>query len=120
MAQVEAQSLLPNSASQGSTNTTLLGYGLFNDDIFCRYSIRAEYAKRIDDYFSMYGYATNEVKLPNLDNRSNWNYVKTLGANITGSNIPADDLANIKNMFNNGVTFWHKPEHYLDYTQSNT
>ena len=119
LAQKEKQSLLPNSASQGSTNTTLLGYELFNDDIFCRYSIRAEFAKKIDDYFSMYGYEVDELKLPNIDNRSNWNYVKTQGANITGSNIPADDLENIKNMFNNGITFWHKPEHYLDYTQSN-
>ena len=119
LAQKEKQSLLPNSASQGSTNTTLLGYELFNDDIFCRYSIRAEFAKKIDDYFSMYGYEVDELKLPNIDNRSNWNYVKTQGANITGANIPADDLENIKNMFNNGITFWHKPEHYLDYTQSN-
>lgn len=120
LAQKEKQSLLPNSASQGSTNTTLLGYNLFNDDIFCRYSIRAEFAKKIDDYFSMYGYEVDELKLPNIDNRSNWNYVKTQGANITGSNIPADDLENIKNMFNNGITFWHKPEHYLDYTQTNS
>ena len=119
LAQKEKQSLLPNSASQGSTNTTLLGYNLFNEDIFCRYSIRAEFAKKIDDYFSMYGYEVDELKLPNIDNRSNWNYVKTQGANITGANIPADDLENIKNMFNNGITFWHKPEHYLDYTQPN-
>lgn len=69
--------------------------------------------------FLCIGYEVDELKLPNIDNRSNWNYVKTQGANITGANIPADDLENIKNMFNNGITFWHKPEHYLDYTQAN-
>jgi hypothetical protein len=119
MLQKEKQSMLPNSASMGSSNTTLLAYNYMNDDVFTRYNIKRQFAEKIDEFFSMYGYKTNKLKLPNLDNRSEWNYVKTVGANITGANIPSDDLFALKQMFNDGVTFWHKPENYLDYTKNN-
>lgn len=119
MLQKEKQAMLPNSASMGSSNTTLLAYDFMNDDVFTRYNIKRQFAEKIDEFFSMYGYKTNKLKLPNLDNRSEWNYVKTVGANITGANIPSDDLFALKQMFNDGVTFWHKPENYLDYTKNN-
>ena len=82
-------------------------------------TIKSEYAKIIDDYFSMYGYKVNSVKVPNITGRTNWNYVKTIGANIEGD-IPEDHLNEIKSMFNNGVTLWHNASTYLDYSQSNT
>lgn len=66
----------------------------------------------------MYGYQTNEVKIPNLNNRPNWNYVKLIGANIIG-NIPEIDLLEIKNLFNNGITLWHNTNTFLDYSQNN-
>lgn len=118
MAQVEKQKLLPNSATMGSSNSTLLGYDLMTNQIFARYNIKQEYAKRIDNYFSMFGYLTNDVKLPNLNNRSNWNYVKTIGANIIG-NIPQMDLQMLKTMFDNGITLWHTTTNFLDYSQNN-
>ena len=89
-----------------------------NNFHFYKMSIRYEYAKIIDKYFSMFGYKVNEVKIPNLTGRTNWNYVKTIGANIEG-NIPEGDLNEIKSIFNNGVTLWHNPATYLDYSQSN-
>lgn len=85
---------------------------------FYHMSVRQEYAKIIDQYFSMYGYSVNEVKIPNITGRANWNYVKTLGANIEG-NIPENDINELKNIFNNGVTLWHNATTYLDYSQSN-
>lgn len=118
MAQIEAQKLLPNKGVIGSGNATLLGYGLFDDDIFKSYSIKYQFAERIDLYFDMYGYKTNMVKLPNTNNRSKWNYVKTIGANIIG-NIPQKDLDLIKKMFDTGITLWHDSAHFLDYSQNN-
>lgn len=117
-AQKEKQAMLPDNVSLGGSNATLLGYGLIDDNIFTTYSIRYQFAKRIDDYFSMYGYQTNELKVPNLTNRPKWNYVKTLGANILG-NIPQEDLDLIKRIFDNGVTLWHDTAHFLDYSQTN-
>lgn len=81
-------------------------------------SIKKEMAKIIDDYFSMYGYKTNEVKIPNITGRRNWNYVKTINCNLEG-NIPQMDLQKIKQMFNEGVTLWHNSSTFLDYTQTN-
>lgn len=81
-------------------------------------SIKYEYAKIIDDYFTMYGYKVNELKLPNVTGRRNWNYVKTVGCYIE-ADIPQEDLQAIKDMFNNGVTFWHNASTFADYSQNN-
>ena len=119
LAQIEKQKLMPDKVSMSSSNQTLLMFNLLQGSpIFYCYSIRREFAKRIDDFFSMYGYLTNEVDIPNLNNRPNWNYVKTIGANITG-NIPQLDLQTIKTMFDNGVTLWHNPKNFLDYSKNN-
>ena len=85
---------------------------------YYKMSIKSEYAKIIDDYFSMYGYKVNSVKIPNLTGRKNWNYVKTIGATIHGY-FPDNDLKELKQIFDNGVTLWHNPNTFLDYSQSN-
>ena len=118
MAQIEKQKLMPDKVNMSSSNATLLGYDLFKYNVFTRYNIKRQFAEKIDKYFDMYGYATNNVKIPNLNNRSNWNYIKTIGSNIIGS-IPQLDLQNIKNIFDNGVTLWHNPNTFLDYSQAN-
>ena len=82
-------------------------------------TIKEEYAKCIDDYFTAYGYQVNSYKLPNITGRRYWNYVKTIGCNLIGD-IPQQDLEKIKDMFNNGVTMWHDPSKFLDYSQNNT
>ena len=111
-------SLIPVSVSGnvncGDVNFTL---GLTNLE-FKRMSIKEEYARIIDNYFSMFGYKVNRVKVPNITGRSNWNYVKTIDCNFDGD-IPQTDLNIIKEMFNNGVTLWHNPSTMYDYSQSN-
>ena len=81
--------------------------------------IRAERAKIIDDYLTMFGYRVNSLKVPSLNSRTYWNYVKTIDINIT-ANIPQDDLQKIKDMFNTGITLWHDSTKFLDYSQNNT
>ena len=81
-------------------------------------SVKAEYARIIDDYFSVTGYATNRVKIPNITGRRNWNYVKTIGCYIEGD-IPQGDLNEIKSMFDKGITLWHNPATFADYSQNN-
>lgn len=118
MAQIEKQSLLPDKANLSSSNATLIGYNLIDKNIFTRYNIKYQFAERIDKYFDMYGYLTNKVKIPNINNRPNWNYIKTIGINILGD-IPQSDLAIIKSFFDNGITLWHNPNTFLDYSQNN-
>ena len=81
-------------------------------------SIRAEVARTIDDFFDMFGYKVNRVKVPNITGRRNWNYVKTIGCYIDGD-VPQGDMQEIKDMFNKGVTFWHNPNTFADYSQNN-
>ena len=80
---------------------------------------KLENLRVIDNYFSMFGYKTNRLKVPNITGRSNWNYVETRNIDITG-NAPQEDVQEIKNMFDNGVTLWHNPNTFGDYSQSNT
>lgn len=68
--------------------------------------ITDEYKNMLTNFFKMFGYKVNSVKVPDLRSRQHYNYIKTVGANITG-NIPAEDLQTIKQMFDNGVTIWH-------------
>lgn len=81
-------------------------------------SVRAEVAKIVDDYFSAYGYKIADWKVPNITGRAKWNYVKLNQANITG-NIPQTDMDEIKSCFLRGITIWHDPSKFLDYSQTN-
>lgn len=89
-----------------------------NGFTFYRTRVRGEYAKIIDDYFSMYGYATHTLKIPNLTGRKSWNYVKTVGAEF-GGNAPASVLQGLAEMFDNGITLWHNASSFRDYNQDN-
>lgn len=80
--------------------------------------VRKEYAAICDNFMSMYGYKVNEVKIPNITGRRNWNYVKTIGCYIE-ADIPQNDLNEIKSMFDKGITLWHNPSTFADYSQNN-
>lgn len=111
-------SLIPNQV-KGNTNCGDVNYSLgYSDFTFYSMSIKQEYGKIIDDYFSIFGYKVNTLKTPNIRGRLNWNYVKTVDAIIVGD-IPQNDMQEIKNMFNSGVTLWHHHETFLDYTKPN-
>lgn len=112
--------LIPNSSvgnvNNGDINVCSNKMGFF----FYHKSIKYEFAKIIDDFFSMFGYKVNTLKVPNIEGRLNWNYVKLLNPNIEGSNIPEAELNEYKKQLENGITFWHNPATFRDYTQSNT
>ena len=68
--------------------------------------VQYQYARNIDSYFEMFGYKTNRIKVPNIDTRPYWNYVKCIDVNITGD-IPNTDMNRLKQVYNDGVTLWH-------------
>jgi len=100
--------------NNGDVNFAYSMTGIF----FNQLSIKKEYARIIDDFFDMFGYATHRVKVPNKAHRQNWWYTKTIDANITG-NVPNDYMNQIKGAYNNGITFWRNPSNFLDYSVSN-
>ena len=85
------------------------GFNLFDDNrylAFYRMKICCEFEELLADTFATSGYTVKRVKVPNLRSRLRYNYIKTVGANIVGS-FNQEDLALIKAIFNNGITFWH-------------
>lgn len=105
--------------AHGDINTGDFNYCFQRNSIsFYEMSIRPEVATILDNYFSMYGYKVNAVKIPNITGRRNWNYVKTIGCYID-ADIPQRDLEEIKSMFDRGITLWHNPATFADYSQNN-
>lgn len=112
-------SLIPDTA-KGNGNSGDITFSAGNMDIpLYKMTIRSEMAQSIDTYFSMFGYKVNIVKVPNITGRTNWNYVKTIGANIEGL-IPEFYLNEIKGLFNAGITLWHTTQYFLDYSRTNS
>lgn len=111
-------SLVPDQA-KGNTNAGDITFSTGNS-CFTVYqeSIKPEYARIIDNYFSMYGYQTNRVKIPNTNHRQRWWYTKCLNVNLTG-NIPQNDLEKIKQCYDNGITFWRNASEIENYSLDN-
>ena len=96
----------PNTQRGGTNSTTaLVNFGTYTIGVR-KYTCRAEIARQIDDFLSVYGYNVSVVKTPNITGRASWNYVKTVAANMTGS-VPAGYLAMFNRLLDSGVTFWH-------------
>lgn len=105
-------------AAKGSigSDATMIASNNYGFKIYYR-TITAEYAKSIDDYFSMFGYRVDEVKTPNLFSRTSWNYVKTAGAVVTG-NAPLYARELFRNLLDTGIRFWHG-DYVGDYSRNN-
>ena len=115
----ESHDLIPQQVA-GNTNSSDIMFSAGNiAPIFYRTCIKQEFAKIIDNYWDLYGYKINIVKVPNITGRRNWNYVKTIDCNVDGD-IPQTDLNIIKTMFNNGVTLWHNPNNMYNYSLDNS
>lgn len=74
----------------------------------CRTHITKDMCKVIDNFFTRFGYATNELKEPNISSRPHWNYIKTRDCTINcyQSNIPNEFTKQINANFDKGITFW--------------
>ena len=105
----DAQTMSPSVRGMGNSNiTAALNQKGITLMLVC---ITDDYARRIDRYLSIYGYKVNEVSSVNTKSRQNWNYIKTVGANVAPLNavarLPHSALIGIRNIFDSGVTFWH-------------
>lgn len=112
-----AKTTPPQAHGDTSTGDVIFAYAK-NTISFYHMSIRSEYARICDEYFSRFGYKVTRNKVPALKSRYNWNYIKTIGCYIQAS-IPQEDLAEIKGFFDNGITLWHHANTFMDYAQNN-
>lgn len=88
--------------------------------------LTTEYANIVDEFFDKYGYNVSVVKTPQYNSRQKWNYIETKDINIaskTNTGIPQDDMQELKQIFNNGITIWHgnsaSTTNWCNYNQSN-
>ena len=119
LAQVHQQSFTPNSARGNTNGGDINTAALTNTFHFYKMSIKAEYAKIIDEYFDMYGYKCNRVKVPAKAHRKAFWFTKTIDAAIDGA-IPQSDLQIIKDAYNKGITFWRSGVAIKNYSQDNS
>ena len=115
---MHSAALAPNITQTGNCGDVLFAGGA-NGFLYQYMRVKTEYLKIIDNYFTMFGYKTNLLKIPNITGRSNWNYVETRNINLLG-NIPETDLDTIRKMFDSGITLWHTTTYFLDYSQTNS
>lgn len=108
----------PQVQSQNGNNSANLKWG-YNTFILRTLTPKLDQVKIIDDYFNLYGYATNKLKVPNISARPNWNYIKTRNVNLYG-NAPSDDIITMKNAFNSGITFWKNGDNIGNYSLDNS
>jgi len=120
--EVYQHSLVPAKASNTSASPDVLyALGKSEFNIYAM-QITGEYAKKIDEYFDRYGYKviTNGKIKDCVDTRRLWNYVKAVECNLHCDKIPDENMAEIKKMFENGVTLWHDASNIYRYDLGGT
>ena len=116
MAQIYDHKRKPPQA-HGNGNVTLTYQAGLLTFFFYRKHIKEEYAQMIDEFFDMYGYRINSVKVPNPAARPCYTYVKTVGCAVDGS-LPADDAKKIQSIFDKGIRFWKSTATFGNYNPS--
>lgn len=107
---------IPTNGASGD-NDPMMNMGFF-EFTFERIKITDEFARIIDNFFDLYGYAVNVVETPRFDNRPHWTYIKTTNAHAHGE-APADVLEKIENILNEGSRVWRKPDEIGHYWLDN-
>ena len=111
------QSALASASDMKSVPNTMISmgsdvyYGLANGEYglyMYRMGLDNEVYKRLGDYFALYGYKQNKILglKDSTRTRYYYNYIKTIGCNMTGD-IPRKYMNALKSIFDNGVTLWH-------------
>lgn len=96
-----------------------------NKFYFIKMSIKAEFARQIDDFFTRFGYKVNRLKVPNQTGRQYWNYVQIADGEDIGHStnqtipVPPKSMEVINQAYRNGVTIWHNHDNIGDYTLNN-
>ncbi len=128
LANIADHAMIPDTVKGQVNNGSINQANKINDFYIYIKTVRSDYAQKIDDFFSRYGYAVNRFGVPNLFDtngtpRRRWNYVKTVDCkvdSVTGVGFNHDVEANLEALFDHGITFWNISNGTMyDYTQTN-
>lgn len=81
--------------------------------------IKPEFAQRVDDFFTMFGYQTNRLKKLKVNTRPKYNYIKGSNLCIRG-NIPSVAADVWERVLAKGITFWEPGTPIGDYSVNNS
>lgn len=106
LATIYDKEVLPNQArgKVGSENVRT-AMNLNRVDVYA-VAPKASMCKVIDDYWSAFGYPIHQIRTPNINSRSSWNYIKTVDCGFQ-ANAELSMLAKYRKIFDDGVTIWH-------------
>ena len=122
----------PDQLKGQVSNTTLrvkqnrIGYTFYNT------TISYENAEKIDNYFTVFGYAIKQTKVPNIEYasksqlRPHWNYIKNVNTVILPTSTTPVRYVNeeieskLKEIYNNGITFWMNGGEVGNYSLDNS
>ncbi|MBR4330874.1 MAG: hypothetical protein IKP71_13615 [Candidatus Riflebacteria bacterium] len=93
----------PYSANQSSAlgvATESFGFKFYN------VRITENYARKIDDFFTKYGYKIMRNSVPNHYARTRFTYLKLSDVNYTRCDMPTDIAEEITTIYKNGTTWW--------------
>jgi len=117
------KSILEMSLSSIDIASTSVEFLIANDLDKIRFSInsvKTEMLNYLDDLFFYQGYATFEMKVPDFDSRTNFNYLMALvDIDMNDLDVVVSDeiLADIYNRFKSGITIFHNNEGFIDWDQ---
>ncbi|MBO7735383.1 MAG: hypothetical protein J6S67_22655 [Methanobrevibacter sp.] len=94
----------------------LYAYSL-NKAKLCYYSVSSQMQNILDDLFYYCGYICNEQKVPDVYSRYWFNFVQAELEVSSTNNLTGEILDDIKEKFNNGVTFLHYHHNRYDFKQ---
>lgn len=118
--QIYQHSLVPYTAKGNTNGGDINSCSKTNTFYFYKMSIRQEYARVIDDYFTRYGYKINRIKTPNITGRPIFNYIEIASNDAIGTgSVPAEYMDVINNICRKGVTIWHNHENIQNYSLNN-
>lgn len=101
-----------NSGTMNNSTPSLSTNLRTRDFYFSTQSIRVIKCQRIDNYFSEFGYAINDVQVPDIrTNTRAKQYIKTRNCTISGL-CPASALRTIEEIFNHGIKLIRNPQSY--------
>lgn len=85
-----------------------------------RLSVNRQFARAIDNFFTLYGYSQMKVAVPNRHARTRYTYVRTAGFNPI-ANIPQDARRYISARYDAGIRFWvdHESNDFCNYSLDN-
>ncbi len=114
-------SLIPPQARGNLNAGDVITSSNKNNFHFYKMSIRQEFARMIDSYFTRYGYTVNSLKVPNITGRPTWNYVQiATGEKIGYGQVPDSYMDVINRACQNGVTIWHNHANIGNYNLNNS